>query len=75
MEDWAEVRRLHRADKMPIKATVRHLGLSRNYGARCAALRADRPPHHERAPAGSIVDAVELQMRELLREIRRCRRL
>ena len=30
VEDWAEIRRLHRAEKMPIKAIVRHLGISRN---------------------------------------------
>ena len=26
VEDWAEVRRLHRAEKMPVKAIVRALG-------------------------------------------------
>ncbi len=32
MEDWAEIRRLHRAEGMPIKAIVRHLGVARNTG-------------------------------------------
>ena len=30
MEDWAEIRRLHRAEGMPIKAIVRATGVSRN---------------------------------------------
>ena len=30
VEDWAEIRRLHRAEGMPIKAIVRVLGVSRN---------------------------------------------
>ncbi|MBM7826291.1 DNA-binding CsgD family transcriptional regulator [Microbacterium aurum] len=30
MEDWAEIRRLHKAEGMPIKAIVRRLGVARN---------------------------------------------
>ena len=30
MEDWAEIRRLHRAEGMPIKVSARTLGISRN---------------------------------------------
>ncbi len=30
VEDWAEIRRLHRAEGMPIKAIVRVTGVSRN---------------------------------------------
>ena len=30
MEDWAEIRRLHRAEGMAIKAIARRLGLARN---------------------------------------------
>ena len=30
VEDWAEIRRLHRAEGMPIKAIARVLGVSRN---------------------------------------------
>ncbi len=33
MEDWAEIRRLHRAEGMPIKAIVRHLGGGTEHGA------------------------------------------
>jgi hypothetical protein len=30
VEDWAEIRRLHRAEGLPIRAIVRVLGVSRN---------------------------------------------
>ena len=65
VEDWAEIRRLHRAEGMPIKAIVRTLGVSRNTVR--AALASDGPPRYERKPAGSAVDAVEPRIRELLR--------
>ena len=64
MEDWAEIRRLHRAEGMPIKAIARVLGISRNTVR--AAIASDGPPKYEREPAGSIVDAVEPRIRELL---------
>lgn len=65
VEDWAEIRRLHRVEGMAIKAIARRLGVSRNAVRR--ALARDAPPKYERAPRGSIVDAVESQVRELLR--------
>jgi transposase len=65
VEDWAEIRRLYRAEKMPIKAIVRVTGVSRNTVR--AAVASDRPPKYERPRKGSIVDAVEPQIRELLR--------
>jgi transposase len=66
VEDWAEIRRLYRAEKMPIKAIARTLGISRNTVR--AAIRSDGPPRYERRPAGSAVDAFEPQIRELLQE-------
>ena len=51
VEDWAEIRRLHRAEGLPIKAIVRVLGVSRNTVR--TALASDGPPKYERAPAGS----------------------
>jgi transposase len=66
VEDWAEIRRLHRAEQMPIKAIVRHLGVARNTVR--DALRRDEPPRYERAPRGSIIDAVEPEIRALLRQ-------
>ena len=64
MEDWAEIRRLHRAEQMPIKAIARRLGIGRNTVRR--ALAADGPPRYARPGRGSIVDAVEPQIWELL---------
>ena len=51
MEDWAEIRRLHRSEEMPIKAIVRKLGVSRNAVRR--ALAADAPPKYVRPAKGS----------------------
>jgi transposase len=64
VEDWAEIRRLHRAEGLPIKAIARVLGVSRNTVR--AAIASDAPPKYQRTPAGSIVDEVELRIRELL---------
>ena len=64
MEDWAEIRRLHKSEKMAIKAIARQLGVARNTVR--AALSSDGPPKYERAPAGSVVDAFEPQIRALL---------
>jgi transposase len=64
VEDWAEIRRLHRAEGMPIKVIARVVGCSRNTVR--AALASAGPPRYERARAGSIVDEVEPRIRELL---------
>ena len=65
VEDWAEIRRLHRAEGVPVKAIARLLGVSRNTVR--SALAREGPPKYVRRPAGSIVDAVEPRIRELLR--------
>jgi transposase len=65
VEDWAEIRRLRRAERMPISQIARVLGVSRNTVR--AALGRDGPPKYVRRPAGSIVDVVEPRIRELLR--------
>jgi transposase len=65
VEDWAEIRRLRRAEKMSISEIARVLEISRNTVK--AALRSDAPPRYERKPVGSIVDAVEPRIRELLK--------
>ena len=64
MEDWAEICRLHRSEKMSIKMIARVLGISRNTVR--AAIASDAAPKYECNPAGSIVDAVEPRIRELL---------
>ena len=64
VEDWAEIRRLYRAEHMPIKAVARVMGVSKNTVKR--ALATEGPPRYERTPRGSIVDPVEPRIRELL---------
>lgn len=64
VEDWAEIRRLHRVEGMAIKAIGRRLGVSRNAVRR--ALARDAPPKYERPAKGSLVDEVEPAIRGLL---------
>jgi transposase len=64
VEDWAEIRRLYRAERMPIKIIARVLGCSKNTVKK--AMAADGPPTYRRGPRGSVVDAVEPRIRELL---------
>jgi transposase len=66
VEDWAEIRRLRRSEGMAIQAIARRLRMSRNTVKR--ALASDEPPRYRRASKGSIVDAVEPQIRVLLAE-------
>ena len=65
VEDWAEIRRLHRAEAMPIKAIARLLGVSKNTVK--AAVASSEPPRYVRPSRGSIVDQVEPRLHELLR--------
>jgi transposase len=64
VEDWAEIRRLCRAEGIPVKAVARVMGCSKNTVKR--ALAAAGPPRYARVPRGSIVDPVEPRIRELL---------
>lgn len=65
VENWAEIRRLHRSEGQPIKVIARVMGISKNTVK--AALAADGPPAYRRRVSGSVVDAVEPAVRELLR--------
>jgi len=65
VEDWAEIRRLRRAEGMPIAQVARMLGVSRNTVK--AALASDGPPKYERVAKGSVADGFEPRIRELLR--------
>jgi transposase len=69
VEDWAEIRRLHRAEGLSIKEITRRLGLARNTVR--SALRSDSPPVFDRKPRPSAVDAVEPAIRALLEEFPR----
>src|SRR5215468_12553035 len=50
---------------MPIKVIARVMKVSRNMVR--AAIASDRPPRYERPAKGSIVDAAEPRIRELLK--------
>jgi len=64
VQDWAEIRRLHRVEGMPIRQIARVLGISRNTVR--SALATTGPTKYARRRTGSVVDAVEPQIRELL---------
>jgi transposase len=64
VEEWAEIRRLHRVEGLPIKMIARAMGVSRNTVR--SAIASTAPPKYERARTGSTVDEVEPRIRELL---------
>ena len=67
MEDWAEIRRLHRAEALPIKLIASTLKISRN--AVRSALASDDAPKYVRKPAGSAVDVFEDVIRAQLTQV------
>ena len=67
VEDWAEIRRLHRTEGLPIKMIARTLGVSRNTVR--AALACEGPPKYVRKPAGSAVDGSSRRIREQLKAL------
>jgi transposase len=64
VEDWAEIRRLWRAEGLSVSEVARVLGVSRNTVKR--ALVSDTPPRYQRRSAGSVADEFEGRIRELL---------
>jgi transposase len=66
VEDWAEIRRLHRSEGLPISEVARRLRISRNTVR--SALNSDRPPKYERPPRPNLADAAEPHIRVLLAE-------
>ena len=69
MDEWAEIRRLHMAEGVPIKEIARRLGVARNTVR--SAVRSEGPPVFDRKPRPSAVDAVEPRIRALLAEFPR----
>ena len=66
MEDWAEIRRLWMAEGLSKSAIARQVGCSRN--TVISALASDGPPKYQRAVKGSIADAFDDRIRQLLKE-------
>ena len=64
VEDWAEIRRLRRSERLSISEIARVLGISRNTVK--SALASDEPPKNQRAAAGSVADAAEPRIRQSL---------
>ena len=69
VEDWAEIRRPSKSEGLSINEIVRQLGVARNTVR--SALRSDEPPAYRRSPSGSIIDAVEPEIRRLLMQFPR----
>jgi hypothetical protein len=72
VENWAEVRRLRRAEGVAISEIARVMEIFRNTVK--AALGADRPPRYQRVPRGSLVEGLSRGSGSCWRPIRRCRR-
>jgi transposase len=54
VEQWAEIRRMYRVERLSIREISRRTGLHRRTVRR--ALAAETPPRYARAPAGSKLD-------------------
>lgn len=72
VEDWAEIRRLHRAEGLPIKMIARVLGISKNTVK--SALESNQQPKYERAPQVRSLMRLSRGSGSCCRPIRRCRR-
>jgi transposase len=66
LDEWAEIRRLYRAEGLSINEIVRRLGIARNTVRK--ALRCDEPPVFHRAPRPSAVDAFEAEIHKVLKD-------
>ena len=66
VEQWAEVRRMHRVERLSIRAISQRTGLHRRTIRR--ALAAETPPRYVRAAAGSKLDPFKDWIGERLRE-------
>lgn len=66
VEDWAEIRRLYKVEKMSKRAIACHLGIHRNTVTR--ALESDEPLQHQREPRASILDPYKPKIHALLAE-------
>jgi transposase len=69
VEDWAEIRRDHRAEGLSIREITRRTGIARNTVR--TALRSEGPPVFDRKPRPSALDGHEPAIRQLLEEFPR----
>jgi transposase len=65
VEQWAEIRRMHRVERLSIRAISKRTGLHRKAIRR--ALASATPPRYSRAPAGSKLDPFKDWICEQLR--------
>jgi len=63
---WAEIRRLHKVEKLSKRAIARRLGVHRDTVTN--ALATNEPPKYEREPRGSILDPYKPKIHALLTE-------
>lgn len=66
MEDWAEIRRLYKVEKLSKRAIARRLGLHRDTVTR--ALSGDEPRRYQRQKQPSILDPYKPKIHALLSE-------
>ena len=66
VEDWAEIRRLHKVKGLSKRAIARRLGIHRDTVTR--ALESDEPLTYQRAARGSILDPYKPKIHALLAE-------
>jgi len=69
VEQWAEIRRLHRVEGLSIRAIARRLGIARETVKR--ALVSEQPPKYMRKPMPSKLDPHKRRIAELLEEFPR----
>lgn len=66
VEDWAEIRRLSKVEKLTKRAIARRLGIHRNTVTR--ALASDEPPRYQREKRASVLDPYKAKIHALLSE-------
>ena len=66
VENWAEIRRLHKVEEMSKRVIASRLGIHRNTVTR--ALASEEPPKYQREPNGSMLDPYKPKIHALLAE-------
>jgi transposase len=66
VEQWAEIRRMHKVEGLSIREIARRTGRDRNTVR--AALRSEGPPRYRRAPRPSKLDPFKEQIHRLLKD-------